>query len=336
MSASAAIVPPFRPPWWCRNGHLQTLWPYFFRRWPRPRYRRQRLELPDGDFIDLDWYGDTHPPRPLVMILHGLEGSSCSPYARGLVTALDREGLATVVMHQRGCSGEPNRLARGYHAGASEDLDLLIERLAGEHGGPLFVVGFSLGGSILINWLGRQRPAQGWVRAAAAVSVPYQLRASAERMMRGVSRIYQHRLLSQMQRAYARKFSRLRSPLGPLRLERLHGFIQFDDAVTAPLHGFAGVADYYRRCSARQYLPAILTPTLLVHARDDPLMSERVIPASRELGPGVDLELFDHGGHCGFVTGASPLRPQYWLDQRLPAWFRQQLDRAGAAPGPLR
>jgi predicted alpha/beta-fold hydrolase len=336
MNIPSLQAGPFRPAWWCRNGHLQTLWPYFFRMRPRPRYRRQRRELPDGDFIDLDWYGSPDASRPLVVILHGLQGCSHSHYARGLVTALDRAGLAAVVMHQRGCSGEPNRLARTYHAGASEDLDLVLAGLASDRRrGPLFVAGYSLGGSILLNWLGRDRPGQQWIRAAAAVSVPYVLQESADRLARGPSRIYQRRLLSQMRLALTRKFAHMPCPLDLSRLDRLDTFTRYDDAVTAPLHGFDGVEDYYGRCSARQYLPNIGTPTLLVHARDDPLMTERVIPVPADLGPGVTLELFDHGGHCGFVAGGSPLRPLYWLDRRLPAHFRQYLGDAGAARSPM-
>ena len=153
IEVSLPINSGFQPSWWCLNPHLQTIWPFLFRANPSPTYRRQRLDLDDGDFVDLDWIEPTQS-APIVVILHGLGGDSQSHYVRGLVSELSGAGLRSVVLHHRGCSGEPNRLPRSYHAGDSEDIDFLLRRLkAVEPQTPLFAVGYSLGASMLLNWL---------------------------------------------------------------------------------------------------------------------------------------------------------------------------------------
>jgi len=315
----------FKPAWWCRNPHLQTLWPVFFRRHLRPRLRRERLELPDGDFVDLDW---TQNERgPIVILLHGLEGSSRSHYARGMLNTLPRHGLRAVLMHFRGCSGEPNRLARAYHSGDTGDLDFLVRTLkAREPETPLAVVGYSLGGNVLLKWLGEQGT-HAPVDCAIAVSVPFLLHESTKRMQRGFSRLYQWHLMRNLRTAVARKAQHQPLPVPVQELARLRNFHDFDDRITAPLHGFQGAMHYYTASSSRQYLSRIRVPTLIVHAADDPFMHQQVVPEPGELSATVELDLQHHGGHVGFVDGRLPWRPRYWLETRIPAWLHRHLTR---------
>jgi predicted alpha/beta-fold hydrolase len=292
------------------------------------RLRRERLELPDGDFIDLDWLTDVDPTGPLVVVLHGLEGSSDSQYARGLLAALGGRGWRAVVMHFRGCSGEPNRLPRSYHSGETGDLAHVISELrARAPHTPLGVVGYSLGGNVLLKWLGESGATS--VDAAVAVSVPFDLACAAERLERGLSRLYQWELVQRLHAAVERK--RVRVPL-PLRADvtTLRTFRDFDEHVTAPLHGFRGADHYYAVASSRQYLCGIRVPTLLLHAADDPFMTEQAIPRSDELSATTTLELSTHGGHVGFVSGMWPWRVHYWLERRIPEFLESHLASAPA------
>ncbi len=333
---------PFRPAWWLPGAHLQTLWPNLLRRVPHTPLRRERLELEDGDFIDLDWLepdpvpdesGPADPASPIVLVLHGLEGSSRSHYAQALLLSLRQSGLRAVVMHFRGCSGEPNRLTRGYHSGETSDLATVIHHLQSQHtDSALAAVGYSLGGNVLLKYLGERGQASG-LCCAVAISVPFRLEQAAWRMARGVSRIYQWHLLGLLRRSLREKFSRraLTPPLPLSRLRDLHTFHQFDNAVTAPLHGFRDADDYYKQSSSRAYLHDIVTPTLVIHAEDDPFMTPAVIPTAEELSDSVTLELSPHGGHVGFV-GGSPFAPHYWLEERIPGYLCQQLKHMTGQP----
>lgn len=302
----------FRPAWWLPGPHLQTVWPSLVRRRPRLHLSRRRVELGDGDFIDLR-VGAGDGPR--VLVIHGLEGDLQSHYAGTLLERLDRAGYQPVFMHLRGCSGEPNRLDRSYHSGATEDLAEVLAALAEDPAGaPAAAIGFSLGGNLLLKYLGEtERPL---VAAGIAVSVPFVLRDAMLRLDLGASRLYRRRLLVKLRDAFIRKFRDRPAPLS-VAIEDLADFNQFDDAVTAPLCGFTGVFDYYSRASCRQFLPRITTPTLILHALDDPFMFPSTVPFEHELGPGITLELSRHGGHVGFVTGSLPWRPVYWLERRI-------------------
>jgi uncharacterized protein len=314
----------FQPAWWCRGPHLQTLWARLVRRHtPRPSLQRERLELPDGDFIDLDW--TETGSGPIVVILHGLEGSSDSPYARGVLQAVERRGWRGVVMHFRGCSGEPNRLARSYHSGDTGDLAYFIDVLhRREPHAPLALVGYSLGGNVLLKWLGKtDKPVP--LRAAVAVSVPFDLHCAADRLQQGFSRLYQWQLMRSMRDRIAEKRQRMELPLKIRDLSALKSFRDFDEYVTAPLHGFDNANHYYTASSSRQYLKGIAVPTLVLHARDDPFMTEAAIPRDDELSDAVTLELSARGGHVGFVAGAWPWRPRYWLEERIPEFLASYL-----------
>jgi predicted alpha/beta-fold hydrolase len=302
----------FRPAWWLPGAHLQTLWPSLTRPRPRPALRRERVELADGDFIDLALgTGD----GPTVVVIHGLEGGIDSHYAGSTLAALAAAGFRPVFMHLRGCSGEPNRLPRAYHSGASEDLAAILAHLAlGPGGTPLAAVGFSLGGNLLLKHLGEA--SHPLVRGAVAISVPFVLRDAMLRLNIGLSRVYRHHLMERLRAAYRRKRAALPG-LADLDLDAMRDFFDFDDQITAPLNGFAGAEDYYARCSCRPYLRNIRTRTLILHALDDPFMFRHTVPRPDELGPEVRLELSRHGGHVGFVGGSLPWRPDYWLERRV-------------------
>ncbi len=302
----------FRPAWWLPGPHLQTIWPSLARRRPRLPLTRRRIELSDGDFIDLR-LGEGGRPR--VLVIHGLEGDLQSHYAGTLLDRLARAGYQPVFMHLRGTSGEPNRLDRSYHSGATEDLAEVLAALAEDpEGAPLAAIGFSLGGNLLLKYLGEtERPL---IVMGIAVSVPFVLRDAMLRLDLGASRLYRTYLMDKLKAAFRRKFSDRPCPL-PVAIDRIRDFNQFDDQVTAPLCGFAGVFDYYSRASCRQFLPRVTTPTLILHALDDPFMFPTTVPMEHELGPGVTLELSRHGGHVGFVAGALPWRPVYWLEGRI-------------------
>jgi hypothetical protein len=314
----------FRPAWWLRGPNAQTLWAGLVRRRLLPVTRRERLELPDGDFVDLDWL--TGGTGPVVIMLHGLEGSLHSPYAGGMLAAIGRQGWRGVMMHFRGCSGEPNRQARSYHSGETGDLRHLVRLLKSrEPRTTLAAVGFSLGGNALLKYLGEEGTNAG-LDAAVAVSVPFDLAGCAERLQHGFSRLYQWHLLRGLRRKTLDKLRRFDLPLDRRAVEQCRDFRQFDDRVTAPLHGFAGVDDYYRRCSSRQFLGGISVPTLALQAADDPFMSADVIPSAAELSPAVRLEVSTRGGHVGFISGRVPFRAHYWLEDRVPAFLREHLD----------
>jgi hypothetical protein len=310
----------FKPAWWLPGPHLQTLFPHIFRKRNAPALTRERIELDDGDFLDIDWSGNDS--GPLVLLLHGLEGSIRSHYATGLMNALSRCGFQVVLLNFRGCSGEPNRLPRSYHSGDTEDVDTILDRLCRRHPQrPVYIVGTSLGGNVLLKWLG-ENPDQTLVKKAVAISVPFELNIAAHRLERGLSRLYQAHLLYKLRRSTRRKSARMALPIDASRLSRIKSFRQFDDQVTAPLHGFDGVDDYYRRASSRPFIKNIKTPTLILHALDDPFMTADAVPEDDELGPGVQLELSETGGHVGFVGGILPWKPRYWVDERVCDYFQ--------------
>ncbi len=310
----------FRPAWWLRGAHRQTIWPTLARRRPRLALERRRIELADGDFIDL---AVGRRSGPGVLVIHGLEGDLKSHYAGSLLDALEQGGFQPIFMHLRGCSGEPNRLDRAYHSGASDDLAEVLRALADEpHGRPVAAIGFSLGGNLLLKYLGEtDRPL---LAAGVAVSVPFVLRDAMLRLNIGGSRIYRSYLVHKLKSAIRRKFADRPCPLD-IDLAEIRDFNSFDDRITAPLNGFAGVFDYYSRASCRQFLPGIDVPTLILQAVDDPFMFPSTVPFEHELGPGVTLELAKHGGHVGFVAGALPWRPVYWLEGRILEFLRQTL-----------
>jgi predicted alpha/beta-fold hydrolase len=321
--------PTFKPAWWLPGPHLQTLWHSLCRRPPQLQRQRERLWLEDGDFLDLDWHGPHSAEAPLVLVLHGLTGSSNSHYALGLQQALATRGWASVALNWRGCSGEPNLLARGYHSGASDDLAETVRHLRAQRPlTPLYVVGYSLGGNVLLKYLGETGD-DSQVQGAVAVSVPFRLDQCADRLGLGFSRVYQAHFMKQMV-AYVKTKQRLFSHQGMAdrlstldRLGALDGmrtFWDFDDRITAPLHGFSDAQDYYTHSSSRYFLGRIATPTLIIQAADDPFVFRHSLPEPAELSPHIEFELHTHGGHVGFIDG-SLRTPGYYLERRIPQWL---------------
>ncbi len=305
----------YQPAWWLPDGHSQTLWGALARRPQLPAWSRERFELPDGDFVDLAHVGP--PDAPSVLILHGLEGELRSPPIAALLAAVAARGWHGVLMHFRGCSGETNRLARTYHAGDTADVAAVAAALRARHPRlPLAVVGYSLGGNVLLKYLGEKGHAAG-VTGAVAISVPFDLAGAARRLAQGFSKIYQRRLLTSLQLKARQKARHIPSPIDLTDLHRWNDFETFDNRLIAPLHGFADAADYYTRSSARQFLRGITVPTLLIHAVDDPFMSPAAIPSAPELAPAVTLELAQRGGHVGFIMGRVPGRAVPWLENRI-------------------
>jgi len=317
----------FRPAWWLRNAHAQTLWPPLLRRRPRLQLDWQRLELDDGDFLDLAWHG--RQDAPIVLFLHGLEGSLRSHYAAGIVRTLTDSGLRTCFMHFRNCSDTPNRLPISYHSGKTDDPQRVLEHITQSQGrAPYAAIGVSLGGNVLLKWLGEQG-VHSPLQRAVAISVPFRLEQSAQRLEQGTSRLYKRHLLRHMKDSYRRKFSTMPAPVS-VDLERIDSFFAFDDAITAPLHGFDGVDDYYARNSSRPFIPKIRVPTLILHASDDPFLFPESVPDETELPESVTLELTDRGGHIGFVEGRWPWAARYYADRRIAQWLSAGLSDAVA------
>ncbi|MGH8583786.1 MAG: hydrolase [Gammaproteobacteria bacterium] len=317
----------FKPAWWLPGPHAQTIWASVFRRAPRVETQVERIELPDGDFLDLEW--TSNQGRSIVLILHGLEGSRRSPYARGMLAACEKRGWRGVLMLFRGCGGEVNRLPRSYHSGETGDLGLVLDLLKRRFPQqPIAAIGFSLGGNVLLKYLGEQGAAAP-VAAAVAVSVPFQLANAAARLERGFSRCYQWWLLRSLRAKTRTKFARIPAPVAFGDLMKLTTFFTFDDVVTAPLHGFSGAAEYYHRCSSARYLARIAVPTLIIHSVDDPFMTPEAIPSDTAISSRVLLEVTARGGHNGFVGGHLPGWARYWVDARIPSFLQGFLKNAG-------
>lgn len=320
-SMSKLIPSTFRPAWWLKSPHLQTLWPVFFRKRPQLDLQHERVELADGDFIDIASY--PRPDSPLVMIIHGLEGSLHSHYAQTLMLALHKAGFASIFMHLRGCSGTPNRHASSYHSGRTADVAEVLAHLRNTGRMPDAAVGFSLGGNLILKYAGETSTESG-LRTIVAVSVPFQLEECARKLEHGFAVVYGQYLTNNLKRSYRNKFRQMQSPL-QVDASTIRTLFEFDERITAPLNGFTGAQDYYARSSSGQFIQHIRTPTLIIHAQDDPFMYPSTAPSEDMLSDSVTLELTTHGGHVGFVSGNAPWQVEYWLEQRITQWLREKL-----------
>ena len=321
----------FRPAVWLRNRHAQTIYPSL--PWsgaPTISTRREILELPDGDSTAVDWVQSQHKhdhASPTLVVLHGLEGSVESPYARLLLEKADLLGWSATVLHARDCGHHRNRLPRRYHAGETNDIRFFLETLRTRgHTGPLFAAGYSLGGNVLLKYLGESGQSSP-LSAAAAISVPLNLHDSALALSSGFSKLYQYYLIKRMKTAMARKFTSQTSAFDWHRAMAATSFVEFDDAITAPLHGFAGKDEYYDQCSSIGFLSKIRCPTLIINSLDDPFMTPAAIPDSAVLSTAVHLELSKHGGHVGYISGGTPWKPQYYLPGRVLSFLAQHLSK---------
>jgi uncharacterized protein len=325
------LVPPalfpssYRAPPWLPGGHLQTVIAARLVPCPVVCYRRVRWETPDGDFVDLD-FAQPEPdggPVPMLVLFHGLEGSSRSHYARSIMHAASRQGWRGVVVHFRGCSGEPNRLPRAYHSGDSDEADWILRRLHAQYPDePLHVVGISLGGNMLAKWLGERAEDAGFVKAAASVGAPLDLAAGGAALQSGFSRLYARMFLATL-RGKAIAKSRAFAGMADVRaIQSARTLYEFDNLYTAPVHGFRDTEDYWRRASAKPWLAGVRVPHLVLNALNDPFVPASSLPRAADVSRCVRLEQPADGGHIGFPSGPPPGNLTF-LPARLLAFFTQ-------------
>jgi predicted alpha/beta-fold hydrolase len=312
-TAMPTVQSTFRAPFFLRNGHVQTILPVLLPRRIRAEFVRQRLELPDGDFLDLDWL--RRGAKRLAILAHGLEGNSTLQYIRGMAAALARSGWDALAYNFRGCSGEPNRLPRAYHSGETGDLRAVIARAAKDYP-ALALIGFSLGGNVILKYLGEAAP-QASIRAAAAICAPIDLGACARKLdQRRSNRIYLRRFIVSLIDKIEAKATLFPDVVDATGARHLRNFQQFDDRYTGPLHGFRDADDYWSQSSARQFLPHINVPTLLLQPRNDPFLAPEAYPwPEAEANPHLYLEAPDSGGHVGFLDLRHGLQP--WSERHV-------------------
>jgi uncharacterized protein len=311
----------YKSPVYLFNGHLQTIIPNLFRKIPDLRYTRERIDTPDGDFLDLDW-SVTGSDR-LVIISHGLEGNTDRQYVRGMVRAFNRAGWDAMGWNCRSCSGEMNRLARFYHHADTIDLQTVIAYVAENyHYQSIGLIGFSMGGSMLLRLLGeRGGQLAPLVRGAVAFSVPCDLMSSALHLSKPRNRMYARRFIRKLERKIKAKAELLPNQVTYTNFHQIRVFKDFDDRYTAPLHGFRNAEDFYAQASVHKYLPGIRIPTLLINAINDPFLTPECFPVEEaEANPYLFLEMPRQGGHVGFsVTG----RAEYWSEKRAVDFIRE-------------
>ncbi len=300
--------------------------------------RRERVATPDGDFVDLDCLDGPAPGAPLLLVLHGLEGSCRSHYMHGLFTLAREAGWSAVALNFRSCSGEPNRLARFYHSGDTDDLDLVVRLLAGrEPDARIGAVGISLGGNVLLKWLGeRGDAAPPQMRAAVTISTPYDLERCARTLDRGIQKVtYTASFMRSFRQKVLDKARAFPGFVDVAAVMRARTFAEYDRIVTAPLHGFADEVDYWRRASCRPYLARVCRPTLLISALDDPFVPPEALPDPAALPPNIVAEFSERGGHVGFVEGPF-WRPRAWAERRAMQFLSDVFEERHGSAGALR
>lgn len=326
MSQSSELT--YTPAWWVPGAHAQTLWGKFMRRGLVVPTRAERWPTPDGDSLEIRRLDATSPSpdTPRLLILHGLEGTIDSHYLRGTLDQARKCNWPADVLIFRGCNGELNQARRLYHSGETTDLDFVVSRLvAAEPDRPLVLVGFSLGGNVLLKWLGERGsslPSQ--IRAAAAISVPFDLERGCRHIERGFSRIYNRHFLRTLRVKARRKLEQFPGLFDAGALAGATTLYDFDDAVTAPVHGFADAHDYYSRSSSVRFLAGIRVPTLLLSSRDDPFLPREILDDVAILAQNnkyLTAEFTDRGGHVGFVSGRVPWHPHFYAEERLIAFL---------------
>lgn len=315
---------PYRAPAWLPGGHAQTIWPIVIKPRPLP-LRRERWETPDGDFIDVDHLDGPHD-APLLVLFHGLEGSATSHYGLSTAHACKKAGWRLALPHFRGCSGEMNRRPRAYHSGDSTEIDWILTRLHTENGHrPVHAAGVSLGGNALLKWAGeRGAAAAERVSGVAGICPPLDLAACGHHLARGFNRVYTRHFLNTMKVVSAARLQQFPGLFDETKMRAASNLYQFDDAVTAPIHGFAGADDYWQRASSKPWLKAIAVPCLAVNPKNDPFLPARFLPTAAEVSPQVRLEQPAGGGHVGFVSGPFPGHLD-WLPQRLLHFFHSEI-----------
>ena len=318
----------YRPAWWLPGGHAQTLWGKFARARVSPGTTQEVLRMPDGDSVELH-HLDRDASAPRVLLLHGLEGSRESHYVGGFLSQAAMRGWNASLLIFRGCGGAANVARRFYHSGETGDIAHVFDVLSRRWPSTRWLAaGVSLGGNVLLKWLGERRDRP--VRAAAAVSVPFDLEAGARAISRGVARIYDASFLRSLRRKALVKLSRYPDLFDQARLVSARNVFEFDDAVTAPVHGFADARDYYSRSSSRGFLSGIRVPTLLLSSFDDPFLPRTVLTQVRDAAAAnrcLTVEFHERGGHVGFVSGPWPWRASYFAEQRVFAFLEAAMEQ---------
>ncbi|HSH89066.1 MAG TPA: alpha/beta fold hydrolase [Ramlibacter sp.] len=328
----------YKAPWWLPGGNLQTIWPALYARrvfGAQPEYRRERWTTPDGDFVDVDWLeGKGAGDRPLLVLFHGLEGSSRSHYAEAFADFAAERGLAFVIPHFRGCSGELNAGPRAYHSGDHEEIAWILARLREHHAGPMLAVGVSLGGNALMRWAGEVgEDASQLVSAVASVCSPLDLAAGSVAIGRGFNRlVYTTMFLRSMKPKAIEKLQQHPGLFDGERLMAARDLYEFDDIFTAPLHGFRNADDYYARASAKPHLHRIRIPALALNALNDPFVPAASLPRADEVGSHVTLWRPEDGGHVGFPDGGMPGHVRT-MPNEVGGWLLQALARGSDANG---
>ncbi|RUM69538.1 MAG: hydrolase [Sulfurovum sp.] len=318
----------FKPPFTLKNRHLQTLYAPLFRKQNTPTVEIERFNLLDGDFVEAYWYKSKPiDTRPIVTLFHGLAGSFASPYIQGVMKALDRKGFASVLMHFRGCSGKANLIPRSYHSGDTADAKAWIEYLSMNYkNSKLHAVGYSIGGNMLLKLLGEEK-GKTPLLSAVSVSAPMDLDITAKRINQGFSKRYQKHLLDPLKETLLEKYKTfdmekiLNKSIDDVK--NIKTIEEFDELYTAPINGFGTAKNYYKECSAKQFLKHIQIPTLIIHALDDPFMTPEILPTKEELSEYITMSISEHGGHVGFVNGTL-LKPNYWLEEHIVKYLLKQ------------
>ena len=329
----------YSPAWWLPGAHAQTLWGKLFRREPLQPTVMERWDTPDGDFLDIHRLEAASPsPAARLLVLHGLEGTIRSHYAQALLGEAHTRGWAADMLIFRSCGSELNRTRRFYHSGETTDLAFVVRRLLEESPEPsLVLAGVSLGGNVLLKYLGEQGvglPRQ--IKAAAAVSVPFDLARSSRHINRGFARVYQRHFLRSLRQKAFGKLERFPDLIPRERLDAMQTMHDFDNMITAPLHGFRDADDYYSQSSSLGWIGRISIPTLLLSAADDPFLPPEVLDqvrAEASRNPVLELEFPRHGGHAGFISGLNPFRPDYYAERRACDFLANHLTRDLALAG---
>ncbi|WOH36896.1 hydrolase [Thalassotalea fonticola] len=318
----------FKPAWWLSNRHLQTMAAKILRRKQTVAVINETVELPDGDFVDLAWTEDPnlHPLKPIVYVLHGLEGSINSHYAKGMMGAIKAKGWIGLLMHFRGCSGRPNRQGPSYHSGDTWDIhyctEYLKERFVNR---PLAILGFSLGGNVLANYLAEDP--NNPFHCAAVICAPLHLASCSTQIDQGFSKVYQKYLVDMLKDSTTEKINlKLISHIELAELEQIKTLYEFDQKVTAPINGFESAEDYYEKASGLYRLDKITKATLIIHAMDDPFLCHKYLDKIPDNNL-IDFEVSDHGGHVGYISGNNPFKPQYWLERRVLNFIAEQFSQ---------
>lgn len=321
----------YTAPWWLPGGNLQTIWPALYSRrvfGPHPQYHRERWTTPDADFIDIDWLAapkEAKPAKGLLVLFHGLEGSSRSHYSEAFADFAHHQQLDYAVAHFRGCSGELNLAPRAYHSGDFEEIGWILQRLRANHTGPIWVVGISLGGNALLRWAeeaGAQ--AANVVSGVAAVCSPIDLAAGGWAIGRGFNRlVYTRMFLNTMKPKALKKLQQHPGLFDEEAMRQAKDLYEFDNVFTAPLHGFKSTEDYWARASAKPHLHTIKVPALVVNPRNDPFVPAWCLPSQRDVGSHVTLWQPAQGGHVGFPQGPLPGHVRTMPDA-VGGWLLQQ------------